>query len=128
MQNAERILHYAKDNGLKRIAVTDHYWDSAVPGASSRYAPQNFEHIQEIRPFPSYDGIDFLFGCETEMREDGEADTVLRPFRIAKHMGCKFYLGSDAHHPSAFNNCTDLFERAITLLDLKESDKFNIAR
>ncbi|MBR6552918.1 MAG: hypothetical protein IKT89_08795, partial [Clostridia bacterium] len=28
-----------------------------------------------------------------------EADIILRPYRIAKECGCKFYLGSDAHHP-----------------------------
>lgn len=58
--------------------------------------------------------------------EDGDADTVLRMFRIAKAAGCKFYLGSDAHHPAAFSRVREIFERAITLLDLKESDKFHI--
>ena len=30
-----------------------------------------------------------------------EAETVLRPYRIAKKCGCKFYLGSDAHSAAA---------------------------
>ena len=59
---------------------------------------------------------------------DGEADTVLRPFRIAKNQGCKFYLGSDAHHPSDFSNARAVFERAVDMLGLSESDKFHVDR
>ena len=57
---------------------------------------------------------------------DAEADTVLRMFRIAKAAGCKFYTGSDAHHPQELERARAIFERAIDLLDLKESDKFQI--
>ena len=55
---------------------------------------------------------------------DEETDTVLRMFRIAKKAGCKFYCGSDAHSPEDFEETDKLFNRAIKLLDLKESDKF----
>ena len=58
--------------------------------------------------------------------DDSEADTVLRPYRIAKSQGCKFYLGSDAHHPAGLDRSIPIFDRAITMLDLKESDKFRI--
>lgn len=242
-QTAERILKHAKDNGLSTVCVTDHYWDSAIPGASDWYKPQDFEHISRIKPLPQQSGTRFLFGCETDMRKecviglppfrfdnfdfviiptthlhmhgftideadtgsreargrlwlsrldallnmplpfhkigiahlacglilrdsreeflrlvndlperelerlfakaatlgvgieinksdmsfkDSEADTVLRPFRIAKSQGCKFYLGSDAHHPHHFDDFRAVFERAVTLLDLNESDKFII--
>ena len=64
---------------------------------------------------------------QTDMTfSDKEADTVLRPFRIAKSCGCKFYLGSDAHHPAEFTNTKKIFERAVSLLDLSEDDKFHI--
>ena len=56
-----------------------------------------------------------------------EADRVLRMFRIAKSCGCKFYLGSDAHHPSTFDDVNQVFSRAIDLLGLEESDKFILA-
>lgn len=241
-QTKQRLLQYAKDNRLAQICVTDHYWDSRVYGASGWYRTQNFSHISKVLPLPQEDGIDFLFGCETDMnakmrigipekryedfdfiivptthlhmngftvrdkkadssqraqlwvqrterllelplpfhkvgiahlacrlidnrsREDflttlqmisdndmerifskaascgvgielnqsdmsfadNETDVVLRMFRIAKMCGCKFYLGSDAHHPAAFGKTKDIFERAITLLDLHESDKFRI--
>ena len=243
-QTNERILQYARENGLSKICLTDHYWDSAVPGASSWYKKQNSEHISMAKPLPQADGTQFLFGCETDMdkhltvgipqsrfddfgfiiiptthlhmtdftidgedaksnkrraelwvtrleallnmelpfekigvahlacslinnksREDylevlnlipsedmerlfsraaelgcgielnqgdmsfkdGEKDTVLRMFRIAKSCGSKFYLGSDAHHPSNFKDTREIFERAISLLDLSENDKFHIA-
>lgn len=57
---------------------------------------------------------------------DPEESTVLRIFRIARSVGCKFYLGSDAHHPSALDEAGEVFERAIRRLDLLESDKFHI--
>lgn len=241
-QNAARILEYAKENGLSRVCVTDHYWDEGVAGASGWYKPQNFAHISQIKPLPKCGDVEFLFGCETDMDKfftvgipkerfcdfdfiiiptthlhmngftldgdcdgkerraelwvrrldallktplpfrkvgiahlacplidkksradylsvldtlkeddmarlftkaaslgvgielnqtdmsfsDGEADTVLRPFRIAKACGCRFYLGSDAHHPREFIKTRDIFTRAIDLLDLKESDKFHV--
>lgn len=57
---------------------------------------------------------------------DSEADIVLRPYRIAKQCGCKFYCGSDAHHPHTFDNVKATFERAIDMLGLKEEDKFQL--
>lgn len=57
---------------------------------------------------------------------EDEADTVLRVFRIAKACGCKFYCGSDAHHPDEFADAKAVFERAVDLLGLTEEDKFRI--
>ncbi len=57
---------------------------------------------------------------------DNEKDIVLRPYKIAKKCGCKFYCGSDAHHPEAFDEVKAIFERAIDLLELTEDDKFII--
>ena len=209
---------------------------------SEWYKPQNFSHIAQSLPLPEADGIEFLFGCESEMREDKvigvpasrfsdfqfiiiptthlhmgeftlrdktadsakraslwveraehllsvdlpfykvgiahltcglldnrsradflttvqaipeddlyrvfnkaaqvgvgielnqsdmsfkdhETDIVLRMYRIAKDCGCKFYLGSDAHHPATFDRTKEVFERAVTLLELTENDKFHI--
>ncbi len=242
-QTKDAILQYARDNGFGRICVTDHYWDSAVAGASSWYRPQNFAYISSILPLPQDRDIEFLFGCETDLRNDltlgipptryddfsfiiiptthlhmpgftvaegeltnderarlwvarldallhmdlpfhklgiahlacpliqrraradylaildliptaemervfsraaevgcgielnqgdmsfsdDEADTVLRMFRVAKACGCKFYLGSDSHHPESFVHTKEIFERAIDLLGLTEDDKFHIS-
>lgn len=59
---------------------------------------------------------------------DEEADVVLRPFRIAKECGCKFYLGSDAHHPDELDSAIPLFRKGIDALGLQESDKYHIPR
>lgn len=243
-QTPQRILEYAREQGLSRIILTDHYWDRAVPGASGWYQPQDFDHISKALPLPREEGVEFLFGCETDMDRfltlgipasrfddfsfiiiptthmhmkgftlaeedftnnprvaqlwtqrleallsmdlpfhkvgiphlccslmnkksradfldtldripdeemarvftkaascgcgieinscdmsfaDQESDTVLRPFRIAKNCGCKFYLGSDAHSPGDFDKTRNVFQRAITLLDLTEDDKFQLA-
>ncbi|MBQ8431356.1 MAG: PHP domain-containing protein [Clostridia bacterium] len=66
-QTKENILQYALKNHLSTICITDHYWDSAVPGASPWYETQNFEHISQIKPLPKVEGVRFLFGCECEM-------------------------------------------------------------
>ena len=58
--------------------------------------------------------------------DKSEENIVLRPFRNAKECGCKFYLGSDSHHPDDFKRAIPAFKRAITILKLTESDKFII--
>lgn len=241
-QNCERILQYAKENGLKTVCVTDHFWDETVKGASQWYSAQNYRHIASAKPLPQEDGIRFLFGCETELNRhltlgiskekyelfdfiviptthfhmkgytlsevetssaqnrakawvgrfdavlnmdlpfykvgiahltcgliaptreeylevlslipedklkilfnraaklgvgielnasdmnfaEDEAEIVLRIYKTAKECGCKFYLGSDAHHPRIFNNVKMIFEKAVALLELGEDDKFII--
>ncbi len=66
-QTTARILRYARENGLREIAVTDHFWDDSVPCPWEWYAKQNFAHVSESLPLPSEDGIRFLFGCEAEL-------------------------------------------------------------
>ena len=66
-QTPERILQYAKDFGLKKIVITDHYWDRSIPCGNGWYVPQDFEHISQSKPLPKADGIEFLFGCEGEV-------------------------------------------------------------
>ena len=71
-------------------------------------------------------------GCGIELNRfdvgvnDSEVDAVYRMFRIAKECGCKFYLGSDAHHPSELESAIAVFERAVDILGLTEDDKFRI--
>ena len=240
-QTAERLLEYARKEGLKKIAVTDHFWDEAVDGASDWYKPQNFAHISEILPLPEDKEISFLFGCEAEMDKhsviglskekidkfdfiivptshlhmkgftieesltsvegrakyymerchalldadlpfykvglahftcslmargadgkrgdiinaisdedfktlfdkaarvgigieintslsEAENEAALRPYRIAKECGCKFYLGSDAHSPGDFDSARERFSAMIDALALTEDDKFDFAR
>lgn len=239
-QTTENILKYGVKNGLKTLCLTDHYWDSAVKGASDWYAAQT--DIEVMKPLPQAKNCRFLFGCETEMdknfkiglskkkqREmdfiivptthlhmtgftydksqhniagkielyvkrfeaflnadlpfhkvgiahlttslihkdndgflqvlDNISDTtfenlfkgcadrgcgvelniglkflndankmksILRPLKIAKAMGCKFYLGSDSHHPQGFEETPERFQKMIDFLELTEEDKFYI--
>ena len=243
-QNNESILQYAKDEGLREIVLTDHFWDEKIPKASDWYKKQGLEYIKQALPLPQDKDVRFLFGVETEFNKthtvamaretfdefdfviiptthlhmrgltiaeedydaeddtrsrlwvsrmdallsldlpfrkigiahlacplfdkrsrghylkaldniptaemekvfakaaevgvgielnradmsfkDDEADTVLRMFRVAKSCGCKFYCGTDAHHPNGFVKARDVFERAIDLLGLTENDKFHI--
>ncbi len=244
-ENAEFFLDYSRKNKLHTFAVTDHYWDSAVPTPSRWYAPQNYENISKILPLPKADGLNLIFGCETDMNwdmtigvpkeryddfsfivvptthlqmteftihpedaasnkrraelwverfdallssslpfyktgvahlacplinkasredylkvldlipteemerlftraaqlglgieinksdmsfKDNEADRVLRMFKVAKGCGCKFYLATDGHHPNNFENSHEIFERAVTLLELSETDKIDFSK
>ena len=54
-----------------------------------------------------------------------ELERVLRPYRIAKDCGCKFYFGSDAHDPERLAEAPAIFEQIVDLLGLEESDKFD---
>ena len=240
-QTLERALEYARQNQLNKLCVANHFWDEDIECASSFYQPQNYSRLIKDKPNKDNNGIEFLFGCETEINSDkvlgitndrfssfdfviiptthmhmqftlkeeerdikGRAkawvdrldillnmdlpfrkiglahlvsklinnksiedyiatlnlissddmerlfskagklgvgieinrgdfdfdsrytDFILRPFRIAKECGCKFYLGSDAHHPNEFDDAVKYFARAIDLLALEEKDKFII--
>lgn len=58
---------------------------------------------------------------------DEETETILRPYIIAKQYGCKFYCGSDAHHPKELDIAKAIIEKAIDLLGITEEDKFIIS-
>ena len=66
-QTAENILKYAAEMGFHKICLTDHFWDSAVDGASEWYRAQDLEHISKALPLPTAEGITFDFGCETDL-------------------------------------------------------------
>ena len=65
-------MQYAVENGLKRICLTDHYWDEKVDRDNIDwfYKEQPTAHIKEALPLPKADDIEFLFGAETEMTYD----------------------------------------------------------
>ena len=60
-------------------------------------------------------------------RNEADLEAELRPFRIAKEEGCKFYFGRDAHHPKDFLQAKENFEHIVDLLALEESDKFHLS-
>ena len=68
-------------------------------------------------------GIELNFSADFP---ENEAEILLRPYRIAKECGCKFYFGSDAHHPNKFANSKANFKKIVDMLKLTEEDKFVI--
>lgn len=70
LQTNEFILQYAKENGLRHIVLTNHFWDERVEGASEWYKAQNYAHLKEALPLPQDPEVVFHFGCELEMDKD----------------------------------------------------------
>lgn len=56
--------------------------------------------------------------------EGKELERELRLYRIAKDCGCKFYFGSDAHHPGGLAKAMERFALTVDALELTEDDKF----
>ena len=69
-QTPENILEYAKREGLKQICLTDHMWDKAAGTPGDWYGHQDIPHIRQALPLPEAEGVQFLFGCETELNKD----------------------------------------------------------
>ncbi|MCI5675857.1 MAG: PHP domain-containing protein [Clostridia bacterium] len=61
------ILEIAKEKGIKKLCLTDHYWDENVPGASDFYKKQDYAHIAAALPLPQDPEVEFHFGCETDL-------------------------------------------------------------
>ena len=100
-------------------------------------APTAEEYISMLNLIPEAEMVRLFTkiaqkGAGVELNADdmkfkfGGIDEVLKPYKIARECGCKFYLGSDAHHPHELDAAKEIFERVIDLLDLKEEDKFVI--
>ena len=68
LQIPSNIHAKAMELGLSQICLTDHFWDSSMPGASDWYTLQNLEHIRaSLVDFPAATGsTEMFFGCETE--------------------------------------------------------------
>lgn len=58
---------------------------------------------------------------------DADNESILRPYRIARACGCKFYLGSDAHTPEELRVAHARFDAMVEALGLTEDDKFAFA-
>ena len=75
-------------------------------------------------------GVELNFSEELEYSVSSPQDEeiLLHPYRIAKEMGCKFYLGGDAHDPEYLASRKAWFERMVDLLELTEDDKFDFVK
>ncbi|MBQ3007503.1 MAG: hypothetical protein IJD78_08085 [Clostridia bacterium] len=66
-QTPDAILDFAKENGLKKICLTNHFWDDTVKSEADWIDEHDFSHVSSVLPLPSDNNIEFLFGCETDM-------------------------------------------------------------
>lgn len=67
----ENYLRLGQSRGMTVMGISNHFWDSDVPGSSDWYRVQNFDHISQVKYAFPYEqlnrmGIRLLFGCETE--------------------------------------------------------------
>lgn len=63
-----------KEANLSAVGFANHLWDSAIPGASDWYKPQNIEHVLRLKEeLKNYDfgSTKVYFGCETEYIGNG---------------------------------------------------------
>lgn len=86
------------------------------------------EDLYEVFSDCAEKGLGIELNTKTIFNSEEEKAILLRPYYIAKDCGCKFYLGSDSHKTTALDSAKENFERIITLLDLKEEDKFSLIR
>lgn len=66
-QTPKAILNYAKENGFKKIYLTNHFWDEKVKSEADWCDEHNFAAVSSVLPLPRDENIEFLFGCETDM-------------------------------------------------------------
>ena len=43
------FMRICKSFGIKTLGFSDHLWDKAVPGSSKWYAPQDVEHVLQLK-------------------------------------------------------------------------------
>ena len=69
-------------------------------------------------------GIELNFSVD---KYDEEILTeVFRPYEIAKQCGCKFYMGSDAHHVKDLLEAKDKFTKIAERLKLTDQDRWRL--
>ncbi len=69
-------------------------------------------------------GAGFELNFDPAQYTEEQLPRVLRPYKIAKQVGCKFYFGSDAHMPAELEQANRRFTTIARLLGLEESDRF----
>lgn len=95
-------------------------WEQVLDGVDDATFTRLFARVAQKGAGVELNADDFCF--ETKMPE--QQKSVLRVFRLARDAGCKFYLGSDAHHPAALDRAPAIFQSAVERLELTEADKF----
>jgi histidinol phosphatase-like PHP family hydrolase len=99
-------------------------------------APRQWDDHLKVFSMIEQNTLDKLFekaaerkvGIELNLNFDSysveEREIIGRVYFTAKRKGCKFYFGSDAHHPAKFQTAPSNFRKIADWLELEESDKF----
>ncbi len=95
-------------------------WHEVLDGVTDAQYIDMFQKVARCGAGVEINADDFDFSKKTPE----EVHSVLRVFRFAKECGCRFYLGSDAHHPGELRPARAIFENAVRELALTEADKF----
>ncbi len=66
-QIPKNLLLYARENGFRKICLTNHFWDEDVWSPNTWHPDEKYSFISQVLPLPQADGIDFLFGAEADM-------------------------------------------------------------
>ncbi len=66
-QTPENILKYGKENGFKKICLTNHLWDEKVNSPARWHEKQRFSCLTQALPLPQGENVEFLFGAEADM-------------------------------------------------------------
>lgn len=66
LMTPQNLLPIVQEEGLREVVITNHFWDSRMPGADEWYGPQDLAHVRKAFPLPQRPGIKMRFGCETE--------------------------------------------------------------
>ena len=66
---AESILSAAKKVNIKKIALTDHFWDMDIE-CEIKAGSCGFERLSSVLPLPRDENVEFLFGCEADVNYD----------------------------------------------------------
>lgn len=98
--------------------------------------PENDLYVKVLDSVTDQTFADLFAGCAEkgcgveinvplrQLTDEAIRESCLRPYRIAKEQGCKFYFGSDSHHPKGFAGVCDKFRLAVELLGLTEENQF----
>lgn len=115
----QALLSNAIDNGYDTICITDHLWDSSVPGAMEWYKSQDIEHIQQALPLPSAKGVRFCFGCETEYCGGDKLGLSRRSFDLFDFViiPVNHFHMIDFVRPSSYNTASLLAELMLSRLE-----------
>ncbi len=70
LQTTQALLEYAQKNNFRKLCLTDHFWDETIPYDHGWYKWQGYDHVAQALPLPQAPGVQFCFGCETEMDEN----------------------------------------------------------